>query len=607
MATFVTGTRTRCSLFLGSALAAVVAFTTGCTNTYDTQPAVAYYVAPPPPPPTVVPATGPVTDPNAPALVPGQEVAVAQADYADTDPSALADFKEPLAPYGTWVNDPTYGTVWVPREDVVGADFVPYQTAGHWDYDDDYVWVSDYSWGWAPFHYGRWISAPNRGWVWIPGRTYSGAWVTWRTGGYGYGYVGWAPMAPSWYWFDGYAYGASVALWYSPHYAYCHHDHLFSRNVGSHVVRGRDANVHDAHTSPYNPAKPQADGRVAAKPSVNERTPASPAVDPKSPDSGRGASAAGGLGAPQAGVRGPAPKSLGIDESKIARVTPADSASLAKAHAFATPAAAVKAGGQAPTPVASSPRTTSERSTLTAAPGAMRPGLGMEPMGMGPRYAPAARTAAAPNQAITSAAAVRSQATAPTMPTQVPSAVGTGPRPTDPRLTQTAPAAQLAGPRLSSPSGIAPSEFAARAGTMQSAPSVVTRAPAYQGPSSVTPAARAPSYSTPSSSTFARSSNSVSPSRPSPSYSPSRPSPSYAPSRSSAPSYSPSRSVSPSPSRSSAPRSSSPSFASPSRSYSAPSRSSSPSRSFSSPSRSSGSTRSTGGGGRSFSSSRGRR
>ena len=36
-------------------------------------------------------------------------------------------------------------------------DFVPYTTAGHWVYDDDYVWVSDYDWGWAPFHYGRWV------------------------------------------------------------------------------------------------------------------------------------------------------------------------------------------------------------------------------------------------------------------------------------------------------------------------------------------------------------------------------------------------------------------------------------------------------------------
>jgi hypothetical protein len=27
-----------------------------------------------------------------------------------------------------------------------------YVTGGHWSYDGDYVWVSDYPWGWVPFH-----------------------------------------------------------------------------------------------------------------------------------------------------------------------------------------------------------------------------------------------------------------------------------------------------------------------------------------------------------------------------------------------------------------------------------------------------------------------
>src|SRR5690606_34575895 len=35
-------------------------------------------------------------------------------DYAaDTSPEALEDFQTPLEPYGTWVDDPTYGTIWV--------------------------------------------------------------------------------------------------------------------------------------------------------------------------------------------------------------------------------------------------------------------------------------------------------------------------------------------------------------------------------------------------------------------------------------------------------------------------------------------------------------
>ena len=65
---------------------------------------------------------------------------------------------------------------------VVGADFAPYQTSGHWALDDneDWMWVSDYDWGWAPFHYGRWFQYPGRGWAWVPGKEYAGAWVTWR-------------------------------------------------------------------------------------------------------------------------------------------------------------------------------------------------------------------------------------------------------------------------------------------------------------------------------------------------------------------------------------------------------------------------------------------
>jgi hypothetical protein len=101
------------------------------------------------------------------------------------------------------MEDPNYGTIWMPNPSVVGGDFQPYQTAGHWVYDNDYTWVSDYDWGWAPFHYGRWVYVAGRGWCWIPGRRYAGAWVSWQYSDAGYGYVGWGPMAPSWYWRNG--------------------------------------------------------------------------------------------------------------------------------------------------------------------------------------------------------------------------------------------------------------------------------------------------------------------------------------------------------------------------------------------------------------------
>ncbi len=91
------------------------------------------------------------TDANAAVAVEGDEYSV------DTDPSALTDFREPLEDYGTWSDDTTYGTVWYPDATVVGTDFAPYQTSGHWELDqnDDWMWVSDYDWGYIPFHYGR--------------------------------------------------------------------------------------------------------------------------------------------------------------------------------------------------------------------------------------------------------------------------------------------------------------------------------------------------------------------------------------------------------------------------------------------------------------------
>ncbi len=56
-----------------------------------------------------------------------------------------------------------------------------------------WTWLSDYPWGWAPFHYGRWDFDNSFGWFWIPGNEWGPAWVTWRRAN---GYYGWAPMSP---------------------------------------------------------------------------------------------------------------------------------------------------------------------------------------------------------------------------------------------------------------------------------------------------------------------------------------------------------------------------------------------------------------------------
>ena len=100
-------------------------------------------------------------------------------------------FYSELAPYGQWVPSPAYGSVWIPN---AGPDFQPYATDGHWIVTEfGNTWVSDYTWGWAPFHYGRWYFDNQYGWAWVPGNDWGPAWVSWRSGG---GYYGWAPLGP---------------------------------------------------------------------------------------------------------------------------------------------------------------------------------------------------------------------------------------------------------------------------------------------------------------------------------------------------------------------------------------------------------------------------
>jgi hypothetical protein len=244
---------------------------------------------------------------------PGAEAGYgAQDQYADTDPSALSDFRSTLDPYGQWTDDPTYGTVWVPSQDVVGSDFTPYTTAGHWTYDDDYTWVSDYDWGWAPFHYGRWVYSNPYGWGWIPGRTYAGAWVNWRYGYGDYGYVGWGPMAPTWGWRGGMA----VGLGFVPRVAYgfvgC--GDLFQTGLRGRMVGGSEVGTVASHTRPYQGASPTVNGRVAANPRVS----------------------------------GPPPSMLGIPTNAIAHGGVANRG-VVQARAFAHAGTATAMGGHAPT------------------------------------------------------------------------------------------------------------------------------------------------------------------------------------------------------------------------------------------------------------------
>lgn len=121
---------------------------------------------------------------------------VVQSDNYQPAPAPVEDltyqsFYDQLSPYGNWINYPGYGYVWMPN---AGPDFRPYSTNGNWIYTDaGWTWASNYSWGWAPFHYGRWFYEGGYGWMWLPGNEWAPAWVSWRGSG---DYYGWAPLGP---------------------------------------------------------------------------------------------------------------------------------------------------------------------------------------------------------------------------------------------------------------------------------------------------------------------------------------------------------------------------------------------------------------------------
>ena len=137
-------------------------------------------------------------------------------DRAEMRPVAAARYVSPemtgaedLDRYGQWEQTPEYGPIWTPR--AVGVGWAPYST-GHWAYVRPWgwTWVDEAPWGFAPFHYGRWVHYRSR-WCWAPGTyvtrpVYAPALVAWvggshvnvsiSVGGAGAPPVGWFPLAP---------------------------------------------------------------------------------------------------------------------------------------------------------------------------------------------------------------------------------------------------------------------------------------------------------------------------------------------------------------------------------------------------------------------------
>ena len=151
------------------------------------------------------------------------------------------DFYEPLSPYGRWVSTPAYGMVFVPSAAVVGAGFRPY-THGQWvNTEWGWTWVDHHPFGWATGHYGRWYFDASYGWVWVPGTVWAPAWVSWRTGG---GYVGWAPMPP------GAAFGGAYAV-YDTSWVFVSYSSMGVGYVGTALIVGPGYRTCYVSTSPY--------------------------------------------------------------------------------------------------------------------------------------------------------------------------------------------------------------------------------------------------------------------------------------------------------------------------------------------------------------------
>ena len=149
----------------------------------------------------------------------------------ESDTNQSGTVYDTLAPYGDWIVVPDYGWVWRPNVSVVGTDFRPYVSGGQWlNTDSGWYFDSYWNWGWLPFHYGRWFWVVGQGWVWMPGSTWSPAWVDWRYGG---GYIGWQPLPPWGF--------VSTGIFFSAPYYYCGLAYFPGGYHAHHVVEGPHA------------------------------------------------------------------------------------------------------------------------------------------------------------------------------------------------------------------------------------------------------------------------------------------------------------------------------------------------------------------------------
>jgi hypothetical protein len=227
---------------------------------------------------------------------------------------SVSYFYEPLSAYGRWVDCGPYGWCWTPYD--VAADWRPYDD-GRWSYTDaGWAWDSDEPWGWACYHYGRWLYRSDYGWVWVPGEEWAPAWVAWR---YGDDWVGWAPLPPEARW------QASVGLRFggaesipAEHWCFVPQAEFARDNVHGHLApvsrsvtllaRTRDATRFESRDG--RPVDVGVDVRVIERASGRD-LPRLKVVDAQQPGPGRGTT----MGAGAIGFFRPSPRAPGSESA----------------------------------------------------------------------------------------------------------------------------------------------------------------------------------------------------------------------------------------------------------------------------------------------------
>jgi FecR protein len=268
-----------------------------------------------------------------------------------------------LDEYGAWRQTPDYGPVWVPT--AVAPGWAPYSN-GQWIWQNPWgwTWVDAAPWGFAPFHYGRWVSFGGY-WGWAPGPYYARpyyapALVAWFGGpgfgiGFGFGFgggFGWCPLGfgePFFPW-----YGASRGYFRNVNISNTHITNI--NNITNNYYNNRNGNGLYGRNGIGMPRYARTGGLTAVSRNTLERgLPVAANAARTSPSALRNLSSASinrpnasptrdSMLGPKAGLPAARPSSAVASRPTVSRMTPPASSArpsrmqTAPAHNTATPA-----------------------------------------------------------------------------------------------------------------------------------------------------------------------------------------------------------------------------------------------------------------------------